>query len=384
MPTAHQQNPRTVLLAAAIVFAAACGSVGGQVETPEIPGELSDPDFLARLGVPDPTIDWERGVDRLRYVGEGSAPLDSEVGLVRQVIDDMPTVLLAQLDVRWVVRATNTSLARPQHPTAVAYAVGPDIYLLDRAFTLSDGGSTRNDLARAVAHELAHVAQFQTLSSGYISAALAGGVSRINPTDGSSLVADFADATGWINTSVDPLRPQWSLGSGSTASSAYGATDPGEDMAEAVALMVVGLADLVPDVRVRWVESWLGINSDALALGQPWAPEGSIEVLSDDPLYDTQAVASLQGSLSHAEPLYFRLPRDVAPPDQLIDEIESQLRTRVMSGTLEPLGDERVPRYGGRFSRPDGTMWWIELWDFRDAATNTGLDSPILVYVAIW
>ena len=69
----------------------------------------------------------------------------------------------------------------------------------------------------------------------------------------------------------------------------------------------------------------------------------------------------------------------------LVDLIEARLRTRVMSGTLDVLPVGRVPRYGGRFSGPGGRLWWVELWDFREATPGTsGPRTPILVYVAIW
>jgi len=369
-----------------LVVTAGCGSppdLVGEVETGAV--ELLDTTTLARLGVPEPAIDWERSIDRLRYVGAGRAPSDAEVGLVRQVIDDMPTSLLASTEVRWVVRSSEVTGARPNHPTAVAFAVGPDIYLLDRAFGLSEGGSTRFDLARAVAHELVHVAQFGSLETGYVEAALDGQLAQLDPIAGSALAAAFAEETGWALTSTDPLARTWALNAGVTAASAYGATSPGEDMAEAVALVVLGLADLVPPDRVRWVEGWLGAPADALAIGQPWVPAGSTEVLSADPLYDTEAVAAVRGALTHEEPLYFELARDVEPSEELAETIESRLRSRVLAGSMDRIPDDRVPRFGGRFNRPDGTMWWVELWDFRERAVGvTGPSTPILVYVALW
>ena len=366
---------------------AACG-VGVQSDSPttvQAAIDLSAPELLVRLGVPEPTIDWERAIDRLRYAGDGSPPTDGEVSLVSRVIDGVPTALLAKIDVRYVIRATDATVTRPDHPAAVAYALGPDIYLLDRAFALSVGGSTRFDLARAVGHELVHIAQYQTMADEYVELALAGDISQVNPIDGSQLVADFAQATGWQNESDFVGLPAWKLPPGIAGSSAYGAIDPGEDMAEAIALIIMGLADLVPTDRVRWVEQWLGAPADALALGQPWAPAGSVEVLAEDPLYDTDAVAALRGSLTHVEPMYFELTAQSPSTDNLVDLVQRHLRARVMTGTLERIDNTSVPRFGGAFTRPDGTWWWVELWDFRDKAPGTmGPNAPILTYVAIW
>lgn len=365
----------------------ACGEPVQSDPPPTVPADfdLSSPEMLASLGVPAPTIDWERPIDRLRYAGDGAPPSAEEVGLVSRVIDDIPTALLAKLDVRYVIRATDATVARPSHPQAVAFAVGPDIYLLDRVFVLSQGGSTRFDLARALGHELAHVAQFQTMTDEYIAIALSGRLTQINPIDGSQLVAEFAEATGWVNGSDDDGIEAWSLPPGVSASSEYGATNPGEDMAEAVALVITGSADLVPDDRVRWVEQWLGAPADVLSIGQPWIPAGAITLISEDPLYDVEAVSGLAGSLRHTEPLYLGLGTDSPLMADLVELVTTRLRSRVMTGSLERIDDDRVPRFGGRFARPDGTYWWVELWDFpHRAAGVSGPSDPVLVYVAIW
>ena len=385
MPDCSTPKRIALPLVALLIAFTSCAAPdsGDAITTGEV--DLTDAATLASLGIPDPEIEWERRIDRLRYAGVGLAPSRAEVDLVAQVIDDIPTALLSKLDVRWVIRSTTDSAVRPNHPSAVAFAVGPDVYLLDRAFAMSDGGSTRYELGRAVAHELVHVAQFQTIDAVYVTAALNGELDRLNPIDGSALVRDFADQTGWVNTSRDPLHPEWQLAPGVSASSAYGATDPGEDMAEAVALVVLGLADLVPEPQVRWVEDWLDSPADALALGKPWAPLGSMEVLSDDALYDVAAVAVIQGSLLHVEALYFELPADLPEGGRLVDLVESRLRTRVMSGSLKLIPGTPVPRHGGRFSGPSGSLWWVELWDFREAAPGTlGPSTALLVYVSIW
>ena len=108
-------------------------------------------------------------------------------------------------------------------------------------------------------------------------------------------------------------------------------------------------------------------------------------MLSDDALYDIAAVAAIQGSLIHAEALYFELPADLPEGERLVDLVESRLRTRVMSGSLESIPDALVSGHGGRFSGPNGSLWWVELWDFREAAPGTpGSSTTLLVYVSIW
>ena len=323
MPKLSGQTALVTFVAVAMVVSACVPSPTATTTLgPDL--DLSDPDTLAALGISAPSIDWERSIDRLVYAGAGSPPSPEELTLVTQVIDDLPTAFLDKLDLRYVIRSGDKTATRADHPTAVAFALGPDIYLLDRTFNLSEGGSTRFDLARAVVHELVHVAQFQEMTHEYARAALDGVVTRLNPIDGSTLVAEFASATGWDNNSTDVVSPRWNLSPGETASSSYGATNPGEDMAEAVSLVILGLADLVPDDRVRWVEQWLGAPADALALGQPWAPAGSIELITDDALYDEETVAAMQGPLGHTEALYFKLPSDVPETNDLASLVESR------------------------------------------------------------
>ena len=252
---------------------AACSTTALDSETTATADvDLSNPELLERLGVPNPTITWQRRIERLTYVGSGTPPSEAEVLLVATVVDDIPTALLEKLEVRYIVRADDSSLSRPDHPSAVAYAVGPDVYLRDRVFALSEGGSTRYDIARAIVHELVHVAQYQTMANAYVEAALAGEISRVDPVAGSTLVANFAEATGWSNQSSGELHPTWVLDPGSGAASAYGATGPGEDMAETVALVLVGQSATLPTDRVRWVEERRPTRWRWVSLGYHRAP----------------------------------------------------------------------------------------------------------------
>lgn len=380
---------RSVLVLAALALvAASCGGsegTGGTITVPAGGYDLDDPELQASLGVPEPTIAWTRTADRVQFVGAGTPASPAEVDLLAAVVAEVPAVLDTVTAPRWVVRATDPPARQRTHPQAVAYAFGPDIYLLDGSFELSRDGSTRFDLARAYIHELAHVAQFRSLSDEYIAAALAGELTQVDPTAGSTLLADFAAATGWIDETPESIIPSWSLSSDAVASTAYGATHPGEDMAESVALVMLGLADLISPDRVGWVERWLGTSATELARGRPWAPAGSVEVASDSSLWDGEAVERLAIGFDHVEPLYFQLPPDAATGEQLVGDIERELRERLMAGELEAIDDPRLPRFGGRFLRQDGSFFWVELWDFREADPDLGGPTqPILVYVAIW
>ena len=156
-------------------------------------------------------------------------------------------------------------------------------------------------------------------------------------------------------------------------------------MAESVTLVAVGLADLLPPDRVRWVENWLGASASELSRGRPWVPPGSEEVVSADALYDETHVAQISLNSTHVEPLYFQLPVDTLPAPDMATAITSELLARGMSGSLQSLSEGVVPRYGGAFAGTEGITWWIELWDFRFRPPGTaGPDQPILIYVAVW
>ena len=379
---------------------AACGSepivTDATVEIPEGGYDLTEDSLRSQLGSePIDDIDWQRSITGadgvgLAVVGSGTVPDAAELDLIAATVADIPSALWNQTDLRTIVRTVRAPGQRAPHAQPIAYALGPDVYLLDEALSLSDGGSTRYELARALVHELVHVAQFTTMSDEYVAAALDGRIDTVDPTLGSELVADFAASTGWTRANPAAEAPfgpgaGWELALDVTASSEYGRTNPAEDMAEATTLVLMGRDDLVPADRVAWVETWLGESIDRLAAGRPWVPQGSAEVLSNDPLYDQDAVAALSGDRSHVEPSYFELPTDLGDAGTIAATVTEHLLGRGVVGTMEPIDDPRVPRLGGRFTGQHGIVWWVELWDFRLRADGTsGPSAPVLVYVAVW
>ncbi len=337
---------------------------------------------LAAVGVPEPEgIVWERRQGDVTLVGTTSRPVGDELALIAGALAEVPDQLLAKAPLRMLVRAPNIGGAN-LHPATAAFARGPDVYFVDRTFTEESAGTTRLGLARVLSHELAHVAQFDTLNPDYVAAVLDGRLEISDTGDGSLIVRDFAEAVGWRNSSSDPLRPAWSLPdpSGTTP---YGATSPDEDMAESVALVVSGLGELLSPARVRWVEEWLGAGASRLGAGKPWVPPGSRQSFFRDPVYDEAEVASRRPR--RAEATYFELPVPVEATEALAQRVGSELRGRSLNGRLAAVDDPRLPRYAGEFTRSDGVRYWVELWDFRSA---TGFRSapagPILTYVMMW
>ncbi len=388
-PFCYQVRMRIRLLAslaALLLASSACVQPAGGSRTGQSGDyDLFDLQLQSELGSPaveDP--DWQRIMGGVEVLGVGTRPVPGELALIEGALAEVPEALAAVASPRAVVRVHQAD-AGELHPAALAFSKGPDVFLIDRVFAISDGTSTRFDLARAYLHELAHIAQFYTLDADYIDAALAGRVESVDPTVGSGLVRSFAEDNGWTNMSGDPLRPSWTLASGQIPSTSYGAQSPGEDMAEAVALVALGQADLVPEGRVRWVERWLDAEADQLAAGKPWAPAGATEVLSRQPVYDEDRLAQAAVGFQHAEPMYFSLPLDSPDHASLAAEVQRRLLDRDLLGALLRVEDERLPRYAGSFTRRDGVAFWVELWDFRTAiGFRSAPEEPVLTYVVLW
>lgn len=365
------------------------GSTPGLATASETTGtshDLTDPAVISKLGAPEPEgIDWERSIDGTRLVGIDSEPVPHELDLIAATLMEVPAVLKALIEPRTIVRLPRARSGDPDHEEAVGYSVGPDIYLPDAAFSQTTGSTTLLDMTRTYVHELAHTAQFNNLDAGFVSAALAGLTDPVNPEDGSALVRDFAASTGWINESSDPYRADWRLSDPASAPSRYGATGPAEDMAETLSLIVLGRGDGLTSNRVRWVESWLGIDAEDLAVGKPWAPAGSVEVLARQPLYDEERVAALSVSAEHAEPLYLELDPGMPDPAIVAATIGGRLSGRGLAGALVEINDDRLPHYGGVYTRSDGVRFWVELLDFRAASGFTSAPAdPVLIYVMFW
>jgi hypothetical protein len=343
--------------------------------------DLTDPQLLARLGSPVfSDVVWERTVDGINVVGSLPHADPGELDLLAAALDELPGTLLDHATPRSIIRI-GSAPEEEQVGNAVAFTTGPDVYLVDRTFNPRGDGTTRLDLARALAHEFTHVAQFRTLDQAYVEAALNGEVARVDVAAGSDLVASFAAATGWSNTSNSPLHPTWHLDG--PAATDYGATGPAEDMSESVAMVVTGRADWIPSNHTTWVEDWLGVNAARLAAGKPWIPAGSIEVVTSQTLYDEAGATAAAPGATHHDAQYFELPADSDNYLTLGPNIEHQLLQRGLSGVFTRNEDNGIPHYQGTFIRADGVRFWVELWDFREVADATP-DVPLLAYVELW
>jgi len=376
---------KTLLIASMLL--AACGASGDTTPATQPPVlvdrtfDLTDPAVQSEVGSPPfEPVGWQRFVGPFTAVGDRELPNQQEVDLIAAAAADVPPQLAEP--VRNIVRTADAPPSHLDTSLTVAVALGPDVYLLDRVFTL-EGGTTRYAVSYAINHEIAHVHQWFALDNAYLNAAERGQIERLDLGAGSTLVRDFAETVGWENESTDPLRPVWEIGQATPATS-YGATNPAEDMAETIALATSGRGNWLDEPHRLFVESFTGASVDELGTGQPWVPADSVEINSVDPLYDEGAVAEAAGDRSHVEPTYFQLPAGSSPGESLAAEVGDRLVTRGMAGSLRPIADEQVPRWGGLFERPDGSGWWVELWDFRAGTLEDRPEGPILSYVMLW
>ncbi len=347
---------------------------------PVIAVDLNDPATQRALGSPQPEgIVWQRPVGELTIVGRTAAAVPEEIELVNSALSDLPPSLLAAGEPRFVVRVANIAGAETL-AAALTVTFGPDIYLLDRTFTDGVRETSRLDLTYALAHELAHVGQWKALDPTYVNRVLAGEVPSVQLATGSSLVRDFAAAVGWIDESTDPDQATWRLAEG-ISPTAYGATNPVEDLADTIALAAVGRTNWIDEARLTWIGNWLNTDTEELTEGMPWIPVGAEEVFSPTPLFDEPLAAGLASdrAAAHIEPASFVLLKPLIA--EVVGTVETQLRQRGLEGTLGLVGNSTFPRYQGTFVRPDGVVFLVELWDFSGDGDE---DEAVLTYVAIW
>ncbi len=338
--------------------------------------DLDDDALMAKLGVDSPAeVHWLRKLPGVDLVGITPAVVPEEHDLLAAAMAELPDQL--SIRPRLIIRTSIPPTAEHDDPFAVTR--GPDVWIFDDTFSWDGGGVGRLTMLRVLAHEFAHVAQFEALDPQVVGDVAAGRSSDLSLVH-SLLVKDFVEATGWT---ADPSSESgWRLDG--PASTTYGATSPIEDLAESVALVVTGLGDGIPTTHRVWVEKWLGAPERVLAAGKPWAPGEAIEVLSGTPLYDVERVAQLAGTRA-AEVLTYQLPATSPPAADLAVTVSLRLTERGLPGTMGRVDDESVLRFAGRFNRADGTIFWVELWDFRDAPGYANPpDGPALSYVVIY
>ncbi|MBT8197411.1 MAG: hypothetical protein HKN01_12275 [Acidimicrobiia bacterium] len=343
------------------------------------PASLDDPELLDRIGVETPTdIVWTRTIDGIEVAGTTRAADPAELSVLTRALAEVPDALVSAADVRTIYRITDAA-EEDLEPTTLAFARGPDLYVLDATFAGIYGeGVGPMEMARVLSHELAHVAQFRRLTADDAGLILES-PTDVDPLQLAESTRDFAAATGWRDGGSDPRSPSWVLPSpgGTTA---YGATEPEEDLAEAVSMVSMGWATQLSADRVAWVEDWLDLDADRVATGKPYIPAGAIPTSSETDLYDTRTVSGF--AARNPEPLYWvALGADF---DSTRAEIGAALAERGVAGAFEPIEIGTVPREGGRFGRPDGVSYWVEVWDFSGSAISGAPDGLVITYVVLW
>lgn len=339
--------------------------------------------MLASIGAaPVSDIRWSRPVDRFELLGTTPAAVPDEVATLGAGIAELPAAW--SVEPAQLLRVTSLGPAAEGFEAA-AEAVGPTIRLGDTTFETQGRATHRFELARVMAHELAHVDQYDALSADYLDRLLAGELTEIRLWEGSTLILDFAEETGWVNTADDGALPQWQLPGSVQAATPYGRTNPAEDMAETVALAVIGQGNRLDRARQRWVEGYLDTPLAELSDGKPFVPQGAMDVEGPEPLYDQQAAQLAASPFRYEEPMYFRLEETSPALEILALEIQDELSRRDLDGAL--IGDDSlaVRRYVGLFTRADGVRFWVEVIDFREAPQLvSGPAVPLLTYVVFW
>lgn len=345
--------------------------------------DLRNPDVLASIGAaPATDIRWSRPVDRFELLGTTAAADPDEVAVLGAGIAELPAAW--SVEPAQLLRVTALGPAAEGFEAA-AEAVGPNIRLGDTTFETQGRPTHRFELARVMAHELVHVDQYDALSADYLDRLLVGEINEIRLWEGSTLILDFAEETGWINTTDNGALPEWQLPGGTQAATPYGRTNPAEDMAETVALAVIGQGNRLDRARQGWVEDYLNTSLAELSDGKPFVPLGATDVEGPEPLYDQTAAQLAATPFAYEEPMYFRLEENSPALEILALEIQDELSRRELDGAL--IGDDSlaVPRFVGLFTRDDGVRFWVEIIDFREAPQLvSGPPVPLLTYVVFW
>lgn len=344
--------------------------------------DVRNRNVLQAIGAaPVEDVTWSRPVDRYELLGTTAQADASEITRLAAGISEIPA--------DWTVEPLQLLRVPALGPAqegfeAAAEAVGPTIRLGDTTFRTQGRPTQRFELARVMAHELAHVDQYDNLTADYLDLLLAGSLDEIRLWEGSSLILDFADATGWVNGS-DGVLPSWSLPPDVRPATAYGGTNPAEDMAETVALAVIGQGNRLDRDRQRWVERYLDMDLSDLSSGKPFVPRDASQVEAPEPLYDQQAAQLAAAPFSFEEPMYFRLADGAASLEILALDIGSELDRRDLRGALLRDDSLAVPRYAGLFTRSDGVRFWVEIIDFRNAPELvSGPAAAVLTYVVFY
>lgn len=327
-------------------------------------------------------IRWSRPVGPYELLGTTAEADAAEIAALAAGISELPA--------SWAVEPAQLLRVGVLGPAAegfeaAAEAIGPNIRLGDTTFETQGRPTHRFELARVIAHELVHVDQYDNLSADYLDRLIAGELDEIRLWEGSTLILDFADATGWVNTAGSGDLPTWQLPGERRAATPYGRTNPAEDMAETVAMAIIGQGNRLDRDRRSWVEDYLSTSIGDLSHGKPFVPDDASMVESPQPLYDQAAAQLAAAPFGREEPMYFRLDDSTASLEVLALEIQDQLDRRELTGAL--IGDDSlaVPRFAGLFTRADGVRFWVEVADFRQAPQLvSGPAVPLLTYVVFW
>ena len=263
-------RPRPVLLFLTLLLASTGCSLGSGNAQSSLEGPV-----IAVEEPPEP--EWRREVSGVTIAGAETSPDRDELALIGAGLDELPASLLEEAGLGLIYRLRDGAIEVEEQ--TLAFSRGPDIFLIDRTFS-SD--PTVFDMAALLAHELAHVLQFNRLTLDDVDAIK--GVEDADPIAGSGFVREFAATGGWIDRSSDPGSPAWVLPD-ATGTTAYGATSPEEDMAESISLILTGRVAEVSGDRVTWLEEVLGVDGSVFTAGKLFVPEDAERIDPSQPLF---------------------------------------------------------------------------------------------------
>lgn len=198
-----------------------------------------------------------------------------EIAQIKTYLDRVPAKMM-ETPPKAIIASSGETRASTDHPTAIAGASGPYIFLGDRFFKNSFlRKRTENDRLHAFMHEFGHVLQYYHLDIEH-------GTQRSIDTS-SSLIHDFSVAVGWvarddldgvflsgqsISFVPDITEREWVLTeSAKGGTTEYGQTSNSEDLAESFGWVLAGHPDRISRDRRDFILAYLGEIADAFTKG---------------------------------------------------------------------------------------------------------------------
>ncbi len=261
--------------------------------------------------IPDTLIEIGRVRDIPVLAADPGAQAQEHFEAVAEASADLPEIV--DLHPPRAIVLPGGGLRLLPSPLATARASGATI-ILGMGFFKTTGmtGVAVADRPNVLLHEWGHVLQY------YFSDLERTG--RFDLATHSTLFDDWPDAVGWVMKDGAWELPE-DAASGTTA---YGRTDPIEDQAESIALVLSGQPQRLSQDRVDFVSQALGIDLAAVSRGVVPVPEGFVPLRR----VGSRIGALLDSLVPESEDAQLLIGEDILDPEVTLTAISREMQDR--------------------------------------------------------